>query len=542
MAQQNAPDPEWFRSWAEHTGHTFFSISLEPELTIGYLSDCVAELTGYTAAELRDAPHILTQLLSGTEVAVFAAQLHGEDDVDLDVALAHRDGTMKSVHVAARKVRHDDGRVCVEGFAYDITDANSVHPSRAAVQSWLRLSFERSDVGLCVVDPEGRFLLVNPAFASLLSRSEAELTSLSWHDVTRPEDLSSDLLLIATALAERKDGFRVLKCFARPDGTSVWADVSASVVRHDDEPLVWVGQVVDQTARVTAEQALIESERTYRLLAENVTDVVVHTFDDVIQWVSPSVTRALGWQTAQLIGTHLPDYLHPDDIEPYWRLEELLAEQASVVVRMRARGADGTYHWLAANIAPFWLPDGTRFGTTASIRVVDADVEWETELDRRARYDDLTGLINRSELFDRMASLRAMSPPERMSVLFCDLDGFKTVNDTLGHAAGDDVLRMAAARVRSAIRPHDLVARMGGDEILVLLTGDPEPAAAIEVADRLRRAFEEPVATEWGPVEVTISIGVANATTDQPADDAIATADEAMYEAKQSGRNRVVHR
>ena len=131
---------------------------------------------------------------------------------------------------------------------------------------------------------------------------------------------------------------------------------------------------------------------------------------------------------------------------------------------------------------------------------------------------------------------------EEAAVLFCDIDGFKTINDRCGHSAGDAVLHAVAARVNACVRSGDIAARFGGEELLVLLNGVHELSDAVGIADKIRRAAAEPVNTDDLILTATLSVGVTLAVPGESVDDTIARADEAMYQAKQAGGDRVSSR
>jgi diguanylate cyclase (GGDEF)-like protein len=165
------------------------------------------------------------------------------------------------------------------------------------------------------------------------------------------------------------------------------------------------------------------------------------------------------------------------------------------------------------------------------------------ELNHRASTDSLTGLANRSAFADRL--LAALATDERragtLSVLFIDLDDFKDVNDSLGHAAGDELLRVTAQRLDRTIRPGDLVARLGGDEFAILLDGIPDADSAFAVAERVVTALREPAAIGDAHVQVGASVGMAMRREDSTLDALMRDADVAMYSAKAKGKNRVEH-
>ena len=168
--------------------------------------------------------------------------------------------------------------------------------------------------------------------------------------------------------------------------------------------------------------------------------------------------------------------------------------------------------------------------------------EREQKLQRRANFDDLTGLLNRRELLERLETLLTASrrrQGDELGLLFLDLDLFKQINDSLGHAAGDTVLRTVADRVRSRLRTGDLAGRIGGDEIVVVLQGLANLTAAITIAEVLAAAIEQPIQGNDFEITITASLGVTLAKSGEGLDELMARADMAMYEAKQ-GDHRIV--
>ena len=188
---------------------------------------------------------------------------------------------------------------------------------------------------------------------------------------------------------------------------------------------------------------------------------------------------------------------------------------------------------------PFCGGDGTVTGSV--IVVADETARWAAaELTRLAVSDALTGLPNRAAVHDRLGHALARRHRQRsvLAVLFLDLDGFKTVNDRFGHAAGDPVLREVAARLAAALRPGDTVGRLGGDEFVLVCEELPDPGEADEIVNRLEAALA-PAFTVFGEqVRLRASVGVAIAGTDQPVDarGLLHAADQAMYRAQPVGR------
>jgi diguanylate cyclase (GGDEF)-like protein len=236
------------------------------------------------------------------------------------------------------------------------------------------------------------------------------------------------------------------------------------------------------------------------------------------------------------------EFVHPDDLDRVVNDVIAVLSGETVIARQRIRGADGIYHWVESNTRSYLDAAGAEDGFLTSLRVVDTLVASERELARRARVDELTGLVNRAEVLQQLEDLvtKGRRRHDSVAVLFCDLDWFKDVNDKHGHASGDEVLRVTAERIVQTIRQDDVAGRFGGDEILVLLTGIHDMEEALGVAEKVRLACHEDIAIPGAVVRVTVSVGVALAGSGEPIDEVIARADRAMYEAKRIGRDRVV--
>lgn len=298
----------------------------------------------------------------------------------------------------------------------------------------------------------------------------------------------------------------------------------------------------DVTDRSTLLNRVSASERHYRLLAENASDVVAHVVDDRYVWVSPSLTRILGWSVSDWIGqptTRFTDRAD-DDVVRGARSKLLRGETASI--RRRVQDAAGVWHWVDATAHTYRDEEGRANGYTVSLRIVDREMEIAAELQRRARYDDLTGVLKREEAIARLTALGSerRRPGGLPAVLFLDVDEFKLVNDTYGHLAGDALLAELAVRIRECVRLDDVIARMGGDEFLVILEGIHDRQDVLRIAETIRASAARPIVNGGTTVHATVSIGVTLSEAVETADAVIARADDAMYRAKRHGRNQVV--
>jgi len=319
---------------------------------------------------------------------------------------------------------------------------------------------------------------------------------------------------------------------------------------HLGEADYWIRQAVLTVVGVVAAllartrnrtvNLLTESETHYRLLAENSANVVVLSRDRVIVWVSPSVEDMVGWTPAELIGTHASDLIHFHDIDglPVDRGPDAGRES----LRLRMLDKSGEYRWIEVHRAPFVNDRGEQDGSVVSFRTIDSEVATEQELQRRATHDDLTGLLARGEAIEQLEAIvrNRRRPGADCSVMFCDLDAFKSINDTHGHQAGDTVLRTFAERLREAVRVEDVVARVGGDEFLVVLNGVHSLQEAMSMAQKVHLAVtRNPISIGMESVRASVSIGVTLVAAGETADSIITRADEAMYQSKRGGAGHV---
>jgi diguanylate cyclase (GGDEF)-like protein/PAS domain S-box-containing protein len=284
------------------------------------------------------------------------------------------------------------------------------------------------------------------------------------------------------------------------------------------------------------------SEARIRALIEHASDVVsVVGEDQVVRWQAASAQRMLGIDPDAAVGRPFTDLVHPDDAERCAQsLQRCAADDGPQIVAARLRHADGTWVNVEA-IVSNRLADPAVEGLLLSMRDVGERKALEDRLRHQAFHDPLTGLANRALFEQRLALALGSAQGEHHSVgvLFLDLDDFKTVNDGLGHAAGDALLRTVAGRVAGALRPDDVAARLGGDEFAVLLSAIPDERAALVVADRIAAVLRPDFELDGRRLAVTASIGVALDDGNASVDDLLRNADVAMYGAKERGTGAI---
>jgi diguanylate cyclase (GGDEF)-like protein/PAS domain S-box-containing protein len=285
----------------------------------------------------------------------------------------------------------------------------------------------------------------------------------------------------------------------------------------------------------------MDIERMVGLLNRAADVVLVLDADATVVFANAAVERTLGYQRSEIVGTKGTAILHPDDVPVIsGTLGALMARPGgSATFDYRGLHKDGTWRWFES-IVMNWLDDPDIAGLVVNARDVTERRQYEDDLRHRALHDTLTGLPNRTLLSDRLvgAISRSGRDTNSVAVFFVDLDEFKRVNDTLGHAAGDDVLVGAARRLDAAARAEDTVARYGGDEFVVVLEHDQEPEWVTNFAQRILDIFARPIQAGRSMATVTVSIGIAISNGNQTDPQVLLRdADAAMYRAKQSGGN-----
>jgi diguanylate cyclase (GGDEF)-like protein/PAS domain S-box-containing protein len=326
-----------------------------------------------------------------------------------------------------------------------------------------------------------------------------------------------------------------------------------SVLDLPREPVISVAAgvlfllVLTRLAGMVRVQELHTESVLRRRFEERLAALVRHATDVVclldaagrVTYVSPSGSRLLARPEESIVGHRWDELVHPDDAPAIERFFDGLAPGQPAGVDHRLARADGS--WLdVETLATNLLGDDTVDAIVLNTRDVSQRKELERRLAHQATHDALTSLPSRTLLVDRIDSAlaRRRRDGRRLAVLFVDLDDFKALNDTMGHAAGDRALQEVAARLQSSLRGSDSAARLGGDEFALLLDGIDGPDDAMAVADRCLAALADPVLLEGREFAATASIGIAiDSDETHTSEDMLRRADAAMYDAKRSGKS-----
>jgi diguanylate cyclase (GGDEF)-like protein/PAS domain S-box-containing protein len=361
---------------------------------------------------------------------------------------------------------------------------------------------------------------------------------------------------------------RGLLCYLPVAGAAVIAIRQELIHAPGDGVLFWSGLIVmgmvllrqmlalreNESLRLSVERRMAEllgergkltrNEKRFRSLIENSSDVILILDSDLcVSWASDSLRKVFGTAPDAVVGTSVEALIHPDDRARVMHTfrDGLRDSSRSSVLDCRVLDAQRNVHCVDVHVAQL-LQDPAVGGVVLNVRDVTERRELEEQLLHQALHDPLTNLPNRVLLMDRLEHElgRRRSPDQSApAVLFLDIDGFKTVNDTQGHHAGDVLLQQVGERLKRVMRPGDSIARMGGDEFAVIVVNTRRTSEVEGVAARLVSAMATPFRVEGHAFLISASVGVSVPLTgDESAGDLLQHADLAMYRAKELGGNR----
>lgn len=552
------------------------SARLLPQIV--FANEALCRLLGFEAAELleQNVGFLIGRAADAPVVHDLLSTLAESGAAEIELTLGRGDGRPIQVLVRLQSVLGDRGEELVVGFYRDFTD-------RVASEHWFETLIENVTDLIVVVSAEGTLTYISPAAETLVGYRPAEGVGRPLTDFL---DLGQhpDLEEVFTEVITVPGAHPAFGMNVRAADGSIRL-LQASVTNRLDDPLVR-GLVVacrdttdqDEAEHLLAEQAgLLESvargapldatlERLTLMLERRCPGAVasIGVLDDsgsILHSVAPSLPKeALEALDRSSPHSALGRMIREPHASPAFA--DIEHDRAWSQLRETLVGARLLGAWLYPLVAP---GDGHQLGLLTVFRptaerptAVQAGVcervvhlaalaversAFEDRLRHQALHDALTSLPNRTMLLERITELLEGSGRLRLdaAALFVDLDMFKVINDSLGHAAGDEVLEQAAYRFRAAVRPSDFVARFGGDEFVVLSEQVGGVDGAIRIAERLAATLEKPFSAAGASVVVTASIGIARAVDAQmDAETLIRNADVAMYRAKELGRDGFV--
>jgi PAS domain S-box-containing protein len=450
-------------------------------------------------------------------------------------------------------------------FHFRLYDEVRQPPERIAWrEAEFPLALDGMRVGVAIIGLDGVALQVNRALCELTGRTEDELRGLDLLSLAHPDDREADVELGTRAWLGEIDSYTIEKRLLRPDGEVVWVLQEVTFARDENgELLHLIGQVIDISDRKAVELELAGSRAELSDLIDQMPVGLLSADASGLIVQANRAAAAIAGLGEIPRGFNAATIIHPDDLPRLAdEIRRLNALRRDYHVEFRLVRPDGSHRWIRNDARPSYLPDGSFAGARGTWLDITKLKEAEEELRRRADHDALTGLGNRRLVFDRLGvalARRLAGAFEPLTVLFVDLDGFKAVNDAHGHGVGDELLRVAAERLRMVVGSDAFVARFGGDEFLVCFeadrvgtVGEGDGSAAAgpgngvehaharrteELAAAIIEAMGEPFAIDGRRLSIGASVGIASWTPGATADDLVNAADRAVYDAKRSGRS-----
>jgi diguanylate cyclase (GGDEF)-like protein/PAS domain S-box-containing protein len=531
---------ERYRAVMEHSVEAIYLFDAETKRVLES-NDSFRRLMGYAEEELL-----------GMQIYDFID--HDEADIDRNV---RRSLQRKRRHIGERRYRRKDGSVILVDTSASVIS----YGGRTALCAVSRDVTARKEAEEAVRKSEAR--LAEAQRLAHLGGWEWDVRTgeISWSDevyriyglppqsvapsyerfmeVVHPDDRE----LVRSTIDEALDGsspYEVEHRIVRPGGEIRVVHRRAEVVcREGGEPLRMIGTVHDITERKRAEERLKKAEQRFRSVVEEQTELVCRFLPDLtLTFANEAYRRYFGLEAEEAIGESFIERVAVEDRAYYGeKLSELTPDNPTRTVEHRVFASGGEVRWQQWTDRAIFDAEGRPVEYQSVGRDVTERRNAEQRLEHQALYDSLTDLPNRRLFTDRLGhALERTRRRGGVAVLFMDLNGFKVVNDSLGHEMGDTLLVEVAERIRGCLRPEDTLARFGGDEFTVLIEGVEEPDEAVRVAERIVEELRAPFTLEGRELYVAASIGVALGTDGtKNAEELLREADTAMYRAKDEG-------
>ena len=503
---------------------------------IEFANQAAASLLGYPEKEM--SGHRINDFLAAQDRDL-TSKLHRKSLRNDEYVFASSTGERIDLTLSIAPVVHDGSPAGAVIIGRDMRDRKRAEREVLQAVTLLQSTLDSTADGILVISNDGRIVSYNQRFLemwripqSVMDRGDDRhalqclVEQLGTADeflhafetlATQPEAESFDLL-------ELKDGRR----FER-----------YSIGRQiEDGAMIRVWSFRDVTARFTAEAALRESEIRYRLLFEqNAAGVCVSRLDGTIIDCNATFASMLGFRRAELVGRTMAElYANSAEADELTALLRGVGTLNSVEIELRR--SDRRALWVIENLV--LVGDPATGVVHATVVDISDRKRAEEQIEFHAYHDVLTHLPNRKLFTDRLrhALTRAKRAGKPVAVMFIDVDHFKTINDTLGHTAGDELLLEMSRRLRECVRDDDTVARLGGDEFTIILAELRQAEDALTVAQKILEAVQEPLTIAQMPIVVTASIGISIYPVDgADPESLLRNADSAMYRAKEAGRN-----
>lgn len=529
-----------YKSLFENHPDGIFTYDIEGNFISG--NAAVEKISGYSMDDLVGKSFVPMMVQEDVEKTIyhFNKAIKEKETERYEVALWHKDGHRVELFVMSIPIIVNDEVVGIYGLAKDITAEKRMKEEIREKTDELEAYWNNAVDPIFRLNTKGEILQFNPAFEKLFKFQEEDLRG-SNDNIIPPEIVDE-----AREIDQKITNGETVTLYetTRKTKSGNILDILASYIPVRDKAGEIVGAYAfykNVTELKMAERELQKSQEKYRLITENAFDIIkLINPSGIVEYVSPSNEEILGYPCSEYVGQSYLTYIHKDDIpilEERFRL--LVDGNKSSTVEIRVRHKNGHYIWIEASTTPI-IEDGKVQQLVTVARDITERKRLRDELEKAAFYDYLSGLPNRRIFDDRLQVALHQANRSKMKVAVMMLDGskFKHINDTYGHDAGDAVIVEMAKRLQSCVRESDTVARMGGDEMAIILPELNSVEEAIDIAQRIIHSFEAPIS--YHDVEIKMGAGIGIALYPDHSIDKktlVTMADEALYKAKESDQS-----
>ena len=404
-----------------------------------------------------------------------------------------------------------------------------------------RAAINQAAVGIFHANKYGQFILVNIKMCQILGYQESELSDKKIDEIIYPPDREKSRNLISKLLQKPESNFKLEQRYLRRDGAVIWAQATYSVTVNTDGSVDSIMAVVeDISERKQLEYSLRLSNRALESSGNGVVISNANDPNNSIIFANSAFCRITGYNLEEIMGRNCRFMQNGDHEQIELKMiHAALARNQEIHVVVRNYRKDGSMFWNDLSISP--VPD--EYGVvTHFIGIINDITKQRSNQDQlafRATHDDLTGLPNRNLLNDRLPqALRQANRRENsVALLFLDVDHFKLINDSIGHSAGDQLLKGFAERLSGCVRAGDTVSRHGGDEFVLVLKDILQTSHVVTICENIFQSIGEPFFIQNHKIHATCSIGIALYPQDGGDAETLSKfADMALYRAKDLGR------
>lgn len=532
---------ERFRMMAENAQDIIYRYRLLPERGFEYVSPSVSAIVGYTPEEHYADPDIIFKIVHPDDIKYLSdlKVLTGVSKIPMVIRSLNKDG--KVVWTEHRNVPIYDSTgsiVGFEGIARDITEQKQVQTALQESESRFRNMLEAVRMIAVSVDSEGKIVFCNDFLLQLTGWERNEIIDRNWFDIFHPPE-------------QRENSRQVfLERISEGSDSKAFCSEQEIVTRQGERRLIsWKSTVMPNSegspASITCFGEDISERRRaeevfkrYQLICRHASDIILFfTREGQIIEINDAAVKTYGYSRKEMLSKKVHDLRAP---ESKALLAEKIkqAETKGLLYETMHTRKDGSTFPVEVSL------QGTVFDNERVLVGIVRDISdrkrAEETINHLAYHDPLTDLPNRILFYDRLrvAIAHANRNKEMLALMFLDLDRFKFVNDMMGHAMGDQLLKDVARNLKDCIRANDTVARMGGDEFTILLPAIGREEDAARIAQKINDSMKKPWEVNGYEFHITASIGIVLYPNDgQDADTLTKNADTAMYRAKEQGDN-----